>query len=202
VAGGAGFARRRAVATVGGLAALGLAVAGAGPAGVTTGSAALPRLGPAPNFALTTQQNDRLWLTHLRERVVVLTFFCTTCDGCSAFLDALVALSRTLGPDAGRRAFFVAVSVDPARDTTAALRRFARARRADLTTWVFLTGAPAQVDVVTRWYGIGVRREGGQIRHPCAATLIDAAGLIRARYEAGDLARLRDGLAALLARTP
>jgi protein SCO1/2 len=202
VAGSAGSRRRSLAAGVGGLAALGLVLSVAGPPRARADAAALPRLGPAPNFALTTQQNDRLWLTHFRDRVVVLTFFCTTCDACSAFLDDLIALSRALGWDAGRRVFFVAVSVDPGRDTTAVLRRFARERRADLTTWVFFTGVPAQVDVVLRWYGIAVERDGGQLRHPCAATLIDGAGLIRGWYEAGDLERLREGLASLLAERP
>ena len=36
---------------------------------------------PAPNFALTTQQNDRLWLTQLRGRAVVLAFGCTGLRG-------------------------------------------------------------------------------------------------------------------------
>jgi protein SCO1/2 len=175
-----------------GLAASALADAAASPAG-------LPRLGPAPNFALTTQQNDRVWLTHLRERLVVLTFFCTTCDACPGLRHGLLALSRSLPPEALGRVFFVAVSVDPARDTTAALRQFARDHRADLRSWLFLTGGPAQVDVVTRWYRVEVRRDGGRVHHACAATLIDRAGVVRARYETDDVERLRADLAALLA---
>src|SRR5262249_58380316 len=90
------------------------------------GAAPTPRLGPAPNFALTTQQNDRIWLAQLRERAVVLTFTCTTCTGCPALLPALRDAVRAVGAAAGTRVFFVAVTVDPTHDTVPVLRRFGR----------------------------------------------------------------------------
>lgn len=162
--------------------------------------ASLPRLGPAPNFALTTQQNDRLWLTHLRGRVVVLTFFCTTCDVCPALLPSLLELSRSLDEPTRRRIFFVAITVDPRRDTGAVLRRFARDRGADPRAWAFLTtDRPAEIDVVARWYGGEIERADGRVRHACRVTLIDGAGQIRARVDAPAPGRLREAIEALLA---
>jgi protein SCO1/2 len=158
-----------------------------------------PQLGPAPNFALTTQQNDRIWLTHLRDRVVVLTFTCTTCAACPELLPALRDLAERLGDAAGRRVFFVAVTVDPARDTAPVLRRFAHSERLDPYAWLLLTGSPAEIEVVTRRYEVGVRRDGGAITHDCRVVLIDAGGVLRGRYAAADLARLRSDLEALLA---
>ncbi len=162
-------------------------------------AAPLPRLGPAPNFALTTQQNDRIWLTHLRERAVVLTFTCTTCRGCPALLPALREVARSAGEAAGRGVFFVAVTVDPARDTALVLRRFAHEQGLDPYAWVLLTGSPAEIDVVTRRYGVTVRREAGAIAPDCLVVLIDRAGVIRGRYGPADLARLGPDLQALLA---
>ncbi|MGH7318943.1 MAG: SCO family protein, partial [Candidatus Rokuibacteriota bacterium] len=158
----------------------------------------LPRLGPARNFALTTQQNDRLWLTQLRGRIVVLTFFCTTCQACPELFPFLLDLSRALGDTAGRRVFFVAVSVDPQRDTAPVLRRFARDRSAALTAWAFLTGKRSEVELVTQWYGVDVRRDAGGIAHACLAVLIDREGTIRGRYGAGESGRLREAMDALL----
>jgi protein SCO1/2 len=160
---------------------------------------ALPRLGPAPNFALTTQQNARLWLTHLRPRAVVLAFGCTTCTSCPGLLPALRDLARDLGPAAGRRVFFVVVSVDPVRDSPMVLRRFAREQGLAPGAWLLLTGTPAQVDVVTRRYGVTVRREGEAVHHDCRVVLIDGAGVVRARLDAADLGRLRPDLDAVLA---
>ncbi|MBI3456091.1 MAG: SCO family protein [Candidatus Rokubacteria bacterium] len=187
------FGRAVAIAAVLGLVAVLPAARGA--------ESGLPRLGPAPNFALTTQQNDRLWLTQLRERVVVLTFTCTTCAACPGLLPALVGLSRALGDAAGRRVFFVAVSVDPARDTAPVLRRFAHERGLDPTAWLLLTGTPAEVAVVTRRYGLAVRRPQGGVTHDCVVVLIDGAGLIRGRYRTEDLGRLRPDLEGLLSQS-
>jgi protein SCO1/2 len=167
---------------------------------VAPGAAApLPHLGAAPNFALTTQQNDRLWLTQLRDRLVVLTFTCTGCDDtCPGLLPGLRALSREVGEAAGRRVFFVAVTVDPTRDTATVLRRYAYEQGLDPAAWLLLTGKPAEVDVVTRRYGVGVRRTEGRVSPDCLVVLIDQAGVIRGRYGVADLERLRAELAALL----
>jgi protein SCO1/2 len=164
-------------------------------------AAPLPHLGPAPNFALTTQQNDRIWLTHLRDRAVVLTFTCTACTACPGLLAGLRALSEGLGDAAGRRVFFVAVTVDPAQDSAPVLRRFAHAERLDPYAWLLLTGSPAEIDVVTRRYGIAVRRAGAAVSHDCRVVLIDAGGVLRGRYDAADLDRLRSDLEALLAES-
>jgi protein SCO1/2 len=174
------------------LAALALAGASVVPAGA--GGPAPPRLGAAPNFALTTQQNARVWLTHLRGRTVVLTFGCTTCAGCPGVLPGLRDLARSVGPAAGRRVFFAVVTVDPVRDTAAELRSFLRAQGLDPYAWLLLTGTPAEIDVVTRRYQVTVRRDAAGITHDCVALLIDPAGQIRGRYGLADLPRLRADL--------
>ena len=54
-----------------------------------------PLHGPAPNFALTTQQNDRLWLTQLRGRAVVLAFGCIACGACPDLVEGLAEVARS-----------------------------------------------------------------------------------------------------------
>jgi protein SCO1/2 len=161
-----------------------------------------PRLGAAPNFALTTQQNARVWLTHLRGRAVVLGFGCTTCNACPGLLPGLRDLARSAGAAAGRRVFFALVTVDPTRDTPRELRRFLRERGLDPYAWLLLTGAPAEIDVVTRRYDVAVHRDAAGITHDCRAVLIDPAGSIRGRYGPTDLARLGADLHAVLAEGP
>jgi cytochrome oxidase Cu insertion factor (SCO1/SenC/PrrC family) len=151
-----------------------------------------PALGqPAPNFALTTQQNDRLWLTHLRGRVVVLAFGCTACGACPGLLTRLEELARGLGDAPGRRVFFLLVTVDPARDTQVALREFGRARGLRAPAWLLLTeDRPGQTDAVARRYGLTVRRAGERVDADCVVTLIDGDGRIRARQDGGSLKAL------------
>jgi protein SCO1/2 len=153
----------------------------------------------APNFALTTQQEDRLWLAELRRRVVVLTFGCTRCGACPGLVDGLVEVTRGLGDAPGRRTVFALVTVDPAHDTPAALRAFGRARGLGPPAWVLFTQERSgEVDLVARRYGIEIRRAGDRIETSCAVTLIDAAGLIRGRYETAKLDDLRRDLRAIL----
>ena len=177
--------------------ALALGVTVGGP--LASAALTLPRLGPAPNFALTTSLGGRVWLTQLRPRVVVLTFGCLGCDVCAAVLPNLADAVRELGDVAGHRVFFAFVSVDPARDTPAALRAFARSRGLGAPAWLFLTGEPGEIDVVTRRYDVTVRREGERVIPRCLTALIDSAGSLRAAYNATDLGRLRGDLAAVLA---
>jgi protein SCO1/2 len=171
-----------------------LVLAGASLAAAGAAGPAPPRLGAAPNFALTTQQNARVWLTHLRGRAVVLAFGCTTCGGCPGLLPGLRDLARSVGAAAGRRVFFAVVTVDPERDTPSELRRFLREQGLDPYAWLLLTGTPAEIDVVTRRYAVTVRRAAAGITHDCLALLIDPAGQIRGRYTPPDLPQLRSDL--------
>jgi protein SCO1/2 len=158
-----------------------------------------PTGGPAPNFALTTQQNDRLWLTQLRGRAVVLAFGCTGCGACPDLVPRLADIARGLGAAPGRRVFFALVTVDPARDTPGALREFGRANGLRAPAWILLTEDRAgQIDVVTRRYGVEVRRAGERVETDCAATLVDAGGEVRARYTLPSLDALERDLRALL----
>ena len=158
-----------------------------------------PPGGAAPNFALTTQQNGRLWLTQLRGRAVVLAFGCTGCGACPGLVPGLADVARALGDVPGRRVFFALVTVDPARDTPAVLREFGRANGLRAPAWILLTEDEAgQVDVVARRYGIEVRRTGERVESDCVVTLIDEAGRIRARYPPASLAALGRDLRALL----
>jgi cytochrome oxidase Cu insertion factor (SCO1/SenC/PrrC family) len=158
-----------------------------------------PTGSPAPNFALTTQQEDRLWLAELRGRAVVLAFGCTRCGACPGVVDRLAEIGRGLGDTPGRRVVFALVTLDPAHDTPAALRAFARARGLGPPSWVFFTEERSgEVDLVAGRYGVEIRRAGDRIEAGCEVTVIDAAGAIRGRYKAGALDGLRRDLRALL----
>lgn len=161
-------------------------------AGRATAASPPPTGGPAPNFALTTQQEDRLWLAQLRGRAVVLAFGCTKCGACPGVVDGLAEISRGLGDAPGRRVLFAMVTVDPAHDTPSALRAFGHARGLGPPSWVFFTEErPGEVDLVAGRYGIEIRRAADRIHAGCAVTVIDTGGTIRGRYEAGALDGLR-----------
>ena len=74
----------------------------------------LPKIGPAPEFTLTTQDGNRLSLEELRGKVVVVTFIFASCtDTCPLLTAKMASLQSRLGSDFGPQAFFVSVTVDP-----------------------------------------------------------------------------------------
>jgi protein SCO1/2 len=127
-------------------------------------------------------------------QVVVLTFLYTTCvDACPLVAAKLHEVTELLG---SRRAevAVVAVTVDPERDTPAAMTEFSR-RWAMLDRWRFLTGTERQLETIWQYYWAGhVRREipgatatakpSHAIGHGSPVHVFDRAGRIRVVYDA------------------
>ena len=146
--------------------------------------ARLSKIGPAPEFTLTTQDNTRLLLRNLRGKVVAVTFIYTSCaDTCPLLTAKLAGLQSKLGPDFGPKVFFASISVDPERDTPEVLKRYARVHGAKLAGWAFLTGTPAEIGDVEKKYGIFARKNPqGDVDHTFLTSLIDRDGVLRVQY--------------------
>ncbi len=130
----------------------------------------------APDFTLVDGvSGESVTLSALRGRVVVLTFLYTSCpDTCPLTAEKL----RDARTDLGERApgvAFVAVSVDPARDTPEAARAFVRAHRLD-GALRFLVGDRASLARVWAAYGIAAEPAGALVAHNDAIYLIDKQG--------------------------
>ena len=173
----------RAAALLGLVSAL---LAGPGPAAghPTAEGGRLPRIGPAADFALTTQDGAQLRLQDLRGKVVVVTFVYASCtDTCPILTAKLASLQKPLGADLGTRVVFLAVTVDPERDTPAALRDYAERHGVRSPGWEFLTGAPAEIQAVARRYGVYARRgPGGDVDHTFLTSIVDRRGMLRVQY--------------------
>ena len=161
-----------------------LALALAPTIAMPAGPARLPIIGPAPSFALDSSRGTRVALADLRGKVLAVTFVFTTCtDSCPILTAKLAEIGRALGADFGPRIAFVAISVDPLNDTPARLRDYAAAHRADSAGWLFLTGAPRDVDPVLRGFGAYAKKtESGSVDHLFITSLVDRAGRLRVQY--------------------
>jgi protein SCO1/2 len=139
----------------------------------------LQRLGPspAPNFTLKDQSGAALSLTALRGKVVILTFFDSTCDDICPVLAAELSLARReLGSDSSGVAWVV-VNTDPLALTST---RGAESAMAPLpgAAWYFATGTLDQLNSVWKAYGIAIQvtRATNVVTHNDALYFIDAAG--------------------------
>jgi protein SCO1/2 len=144
----------------------------------------LAKIGPAPPFTLTTSHGTRLSLADLRGRIVVVTFIYASCaDTCPLLTAKLASLREKLGPDFGAKVSFVAITVDPERDTPEILRSYAGAHGANHPGWAFLTGTTSEIREVTRRYGVFARKTSrGDVDHTFLTSLVDRAGALRVQY--------------------
>jgi protein SCO1/2 len=149
-----------------------------------TNNARLSKIGPAPDFTLTTQDKTRLSLKDLRGKVVAVTFIYASCaDTCPLLTAKLAGLQERLGADFGPKVFFASVTVDPERDTPEVLKQYAQGYGANPAGWVFLTGTPAEIRDVEKKYGIFARKNPrGDVDHTFLTSLIDRDGVLRVQY--------------------
>lgn len=95
----------------------------------------------------------RLYSDLMKDKVVVITFFFSSCRGtCPKLMANYVKLQEHLGERLGRDAHLLAITVDPERDTPLKLASYARQLEAK-PGWYFLTGSEAQVEAVKAKFG-------------------------------------------------
>ena len=170
------------VAMLAGLAAVGWAQLAVGHE--ANADTRLSKIGPAPEFTLTTQDKARLSLRDLRGKVVAVTFIYASCaDTCPLLTAKLASLQAKLGADFGPKVFFASITVDPERDTPEVLSRYAQAHGAKPAGWAFLTGTPAEILAVEKKYGIFAKKSPrGDVDHTFLTSLIDRDGVLRVQY--------------------
>lgn len=160
-------------------------------AAATAALAALPAQAPPPDsiyqlpLRLTDQDGASRDWRHLRGKPRLVSMFYTSCAYiCPLIVESGKAVERGLAPQQRARLGIVLVSMDPARDTPAALRKIVDERKLDTTRWTL--AAPPRDDVrsVAGVLGIKYRQlADGEFNHTSALVLVDAEGRILARTE-------------------
>jgi protein SCO1/2 len=91
-------------------------------------------------------QTVRFYTDVLKNKVVVINAFFTTCTGiCPPMNRNFEKIQEALGDRLGKEVFLVSISVDPETDTPARLKEYGRRFHAR-PGWVFLTGKKENVD--------------------------------------------------------
>jgi protein SCO1/2 len=169
---------------------------------------------PAPDFTLTDQNGATVRLSDQRGKAVVLCFIYTSCpDICPIIAASLHAAYLKLKPAVQAKVAFLAVTVDPLRDTPLALRQFtAEHDFTGVSAWHALYADEATLTPIWLAYGIdpGViqqemdqQTQGGTaprtLSHTDALYVIDPEGrervLLRSDFLPADMARNLTSLA-------
>jgi cytochrome oxidase Cu insertion factor (SCO1/SenC/PrrC family) len=164
------------------------------PAAASPGVPAAHRL---PSFRAVDQDGRAVTAQEFAGWRLVVDFIFTRCQGpCPMMTARLAALRRMVGDPDVR---FVSFSVDPSHDTPEVLRAYAARWGAPDPRWRLLAADAATVAAVARSLGeLVAAPAGGPILHSEHFTLVDGAGLVRARLPSSDVT----ALAALLSPAP
>jgi protein SCO1/2 len=156
----------------------------------------------ARDFALVDQHGQRRTLADFKGKVVVVFFGYTQCpDVCPTTMSELAAVKTALGP-AGDRLQGIFVSVDPERDTAAALKDYMSGFDA---SFIALRGTPEETLATAKEYKVYFAKvptkSGGYLMdHSAGSYVYDPSGRVRlfVRY-GGSAADLTSDLKVLLA---
>jgi protein SCO1/2 len=146
-----------------------------------TASGGLPVLWKVPSFSFVDQNGSATTTASLRGHVWIADFIFTSCTTICPLITAKMAvLQRRLRNPELR---FVSFSVDPAHDTSEALKRYATDWRPGESRWTLL--ATDKKGLETFAAGMFVIVEPGEkdIGHSKLFFLVDAQGAVRGIYE-------------------
>ena len=124
------------------------------------------------------------WRTR-RGKPQLVSMFYTSCHYiCPLIVDSGKAVEKSLTPAQQQRLGILLVSLDPARDTPAALQSIVDKRRLDTARWILASPPLGEVRAVAGVLGIRYRLlADGEFNHTSALVLLDADGRILARSE-------------------
>ncbi|MBV2209234.1 MAG: SCO family protein [Thermomonas sp.] len=134
---------------------------------------------------LTTSQGQTRDWRSLRGKPQLISMFYTSCQFvCPLIIETGKAVERQLTPDQQKRLGITFISMDPARDTSVALKNMADKRKLDPARWTLASPKASDVRAAAGVLGIRYRQlADGEFNHTSVVILVDAEGRILARSE-------------------
>lgn len=157
----------------------------------------LPVLGNVPEhrvapFSFTNQEGKTITNDDVKDRIVVVEYFFATCKGiCPKMNENLSKIYTKF--KGNKNVIFLSHTVDPVKDTVAALKAYSLKFDADPTQWMFLTGDKKELYDMARYsYLISAQDDTAGISidkdfiHDNHYVLVDNYGRIRGMYDGLD----------------
>ena len=158
--------------------------------------------GSVPDFNLMDQRGEPLALTDMVGKIWVADFIFTNCPTiCPAMTSEMARLQSEFVADP---IYFVSFSVDPERDTSEVLSRYAAEYGADDRRWHFLTGEKEHIyELAKDGFSLAAGHNGSEVLHSTRFVLVASDGRIYGRYDSRSkpaMLRLRRDVNTLLGR--
>ena len=155
-----------------------------------------------PDFSLTNQQGQKLGLSDLTGKVWVADFIFTNCPTiCPLMTQEMANLQSEFN---SHNVNFVSFTVDPERDTTEVLSRYAVQYGADEERWHFLTGEKEQIyQLANKGFKLAAAYHEDVFPHSRKFVLVTPSSEIYGYYDSHNkpaLLRLREDVKTLLVK--
>jgi protein SCO1 len=139
-----------------------------------------------PDFELTDQSGNRVRLSSLSGKVVLITFGYSRCpnpDYCLRLSNNLDAVRHRLSARIPRDLVLLTIAIDPEHDQGAVLSQYAAVWKANPPDWYFLTGPLPQIKTVSATFGMNFWRREGLLTHTLHTVIIGRSGDLAAHLE-------------------
>ncbi len=135
-----------------------------------------------PDFSLTNQQSQPLGLTDLTGKVWVADFIFTHCPTiCPIMTKEMAKLQSEFEIEP---VYFVSFTVDPERDTTEVLSKYAERYGADEKRWHFLTGDKEKIyKLANDGFRLSAAQHGNGFPHSTKFALVEPNGKVHDYYD-------------------
>ncbi|HTI73337.1 MAG TPA: SCO family protein [Candidatus Limnocylindria bacterium] len=132
-----------------------------------------------------TDSGKEVTLASLRGRPQVVVMFFSHCQmACPILVHNLQTIESSLQPELRARVGFTLVSIDPRRDTPAALAEFRQSRHLTSGTWTLLHGETDDILELAALLGVKYKEEAtGQFSHSNLITVLNSGGEIDHQWE-------------------
>ena len=126
----------------------------------------------------TTDAGKQIKLAELKGRPQVVVMFFASCQyACPILVHDLQKIEAALKPELRQRVGFTLVTIDPRRDTPAALASFRATRVLPPETWTLLHGESDDILELAALLGVKYKEEAnGQFAHSNIITVLNADG--------------------------
>jgi len=158
----------------------------------------LPTFGASPRFSLTDQQGAPFSSDDLGGRLALADFIYTSCqDACPLLTANMARVQEQLKADGrlGQKVVLLSFSLDPERDTPAALRAYGERFGVDASGWKMLTGSKEALEQAAEAFKLGrpillpptQQNPAINLAHSNRVVLVDTSGQVRAYYRGDEL---------------
>jgi protein SCO1/2 len=147
---------------------------------------ALYKVGPAPAFELTNQNNIKISNKNYDNKVYVLEFFFSTCPTiCPIMNKNMVEIDKMFSKD--KNFAIASITINPENDTPEVLKEHAKKLEITSENWNFLTGDKDYIfNLANTGFNLYVgenNKASGNFEHSGLFALIDKEGNIRCRKD-------------------